>query len=101
MYKAKMSAKERELRSKLTKASTFMEFVRGIVNIRAKKCMSNGKRYETMYLMHMKKGKMEQIYIPRGWEERVKRWVKKYREMEGYMEGISDIYIKKIRKREE
>jgi hypothetical protein len=101
MFKAKMSVKERELRSKLTKASAFNEIVRGVVNVRAKKCMNNGKRYATMYLMHMKNGKMEQIYIPRGWEERVRKWVKKYREMEKYMEEISDIYLKKIKKREE
>lgn len=101
MHKGKMQAKEREIRSKLTKAASYSEFVRGTIAIRDKKSMINGKRYETMYLVHIKKGEQRHIYIPRGWEERVRKWVKKYREMERYMEEISDIYLKKIKKREE
>jgi len=101
MHKAKMQAKERAIRSKLTKASTFSEFLRGTIAIRHKKSMVNGKRYETMYLVHIKNGEQSHIYIPRGWEERVRKWVRKYREMEMYMDKISDIYLKKIKKREE
>jgi hypothetical protein len=100
MHKAKMSAKERTIRSKLAKAIAFEEFVRGTINMRNKKCKINEKRYKTMYLLHLKGGKMKAIYIPRGWEEKVKKWVRKYREIEGGMEKISDIYLKKIKKRE-
>jgi hypothetical protein len=85
----------------LTKSATFNEFLRGTVSIRDKKCMVNGKRYLTMYLVHVKNGEPEHIYIPRGWEEKVRRWVRKYREMERYMDNISDIYLKKIKDREE
>lgn len=100
MYKAKMSAKERAIRSKLTKSAASAEFLRGTVSIRNKKCMVNGERYETMYLVHVKNGKAKHIYIPRGWEERVREWVKKYRELEKHMDEISDIYLKKIKNRE-
>lgn len=100
-----MSAKERATRSKLTKSATFDELLRGTVSIRDKKCMVNGKRYATMYLVHVKNGEPEHIYIPRGWEERVRKWVRKwvrkYREKEKNMDNISDIYLKKIRDREE
>ena len=101
MHKAGMPANERDLRSKLTKAVTFTEFVRGTVDVRAKKCMNNGKRYATMYLLHMKNGEKKQIYVPRKWEERTKKWVKKYREIQRYMDKISDMYLKKIKNREE
>lgn len=101
MFKAGMSSKERELRSKLTKEVAFREFVRGTIDVRAKKCMSNGKRYETMYLLHTKNGKKKHIYIPRGWEERVRRWVRKYKEIQKCLDEISDVYIKRIRNREE
>ena len=101
MYKAKMHAKERAVRSKLTKASTFSEFLRGTIAIRHKKSMINEKRYETMYLVHIKKGEQNHIYIPRDWEERVRKWVRKYREMLKHMDEISDIYLKKIKNREE
>ena len=101
MYKARMPVQERMIRSKLTRSATFDEFLRGTISIRDKKCMINGKRYETMYLVHMKNGEKKHIYIPRGWEEKVKRWVKKYREIQRYMDKISDMYLKKIKNREE
>jgi len=100
MNKARMSVKERTIRSRLTKSATRDEFLRGTISIRDKKCKVNGERYATMYLVHVKNGKAKPIYIPRGWEERARKWVRKYREMEKNMEGISDIYLKKIKKRE-
>lgn len=99
MNKSKMPASEREKRSKLTKVVAYDEFVRATVDIRAKKCMNNGKRYRTMYLLHMKNGEKKTIYVPREWEDRAKKWVAKYKEIRKYTEGISDIYLKKIKDR--
>lgn len=73
--------------------------IRATVNIRDKKSFLNNKIYETMYLIHNKKGKRKTIYVPRDREEEVKGWVKNFRQIEKLLDEISDLYIKKIIKR--
>ncbi len=99
MHEYKMSVKEREIRDKLAKAVRTMEFLRGTINIRNKKSKINRKKYKTMYLILAKDGKQEHKYVPRDWEEKIKKWVRTYKEIEGYMEKISDICIKRFKNR--
>lgn len=99
MNRSKMTAGERKRRSKLAKEVSFNEFIKGTIDMRAKKCMSNGKRYMTMYLLYMENGEQKQKYIPRKWEEKVKKWVENHKNIQRKIKGISDIYIKKITNR--
>jgi len=47
------------------------------------------------------KGKTRQLYVPRDWEERVRRWVEDYHQAGGLMEEVSRIYWDKVRQRQD
>lgn len=107
MHRSKMSKEERGKRSRLTQMVHSREFVRGTLTMREKTCgrsncqCTEGQKHLALYLVHSEDGKVEQLYVPKKWQERVQQWVKQYKDIRGLLEDISDTYWQKLRKREE
>lgn len=102
-----MSKEESGKRSCLTQMVHCREFVRGTLTMREKTCgkancqCAQGQKHLALYLVHSEDGKVEQLYVPKKWEEKVRRWVKQYKEIRELLEDISDTYLQRLRKREE
>jgi len=108
MHRSKMSRKERAIRSRLKQLVGSGEFVRGTLSVRERvcgktncRCAKGGDKHVSVCLVRSKDGHIEQLHIPKGWEERARQWVAQYREQRNLMEKLSDIYWEKLRQRKE
>jgi len=82
--------------------------LRGSISVRRRvcgkpgcRCVRLGERHEAMYVVYREKGKTVQLYVPKEWEGRVRRWVKRYREARRLLEKLSGVYEAKVRRRSE
>lgn len=104
--KARMSRLERDIRSKLAQASSGGALIRGTLTTREKVCgkstckCTRGEKHTALYLMASKDGKMRQLFVPKTYEVRVRKWLEQYKKAEDLLEQISDLHWEKIRKRE-
>ena len=79
--------------------------LRGNVSVRRRVCgkagcrCAKGERHEAMYVVYREADRTTQIYVPREWEERVRRWVKRYGEARELLKKISCVYEAKVRRR--
>jgi len=105
--KGRMTRPEREIRSKLAQLVSGAAFIRGTLTTRQKVCgkstckCARGKKHVALYLMASKDGKMRQLYVPRVYEARVRKWLEQYRKVEAHLEQISDLCWQKVQDREE
>jgi hypothetical protein len=105
--RAKMSAEERRLRSELAKLISQYGIIRGSLLRRQRVCgkpnckCARGEKHESLYLVVSEGGKARQLYIPKEWEQTVQQWVGSHRTARELMEGISRIYWKKVRHRQD
>jgi len=81
--------------------------LRGSISLRQRVCgkpgcrCTKGERNEGMYVVYREAGRAVQIYIPKDWEDRVRRWVKRYGEARELLEKLSGLYEAKVRQRRE
>lgn len=81
--------------------------LRGNVSVRRRVCgksscrCAEGQRHEAMYVVYREKGRTVQLYVPKEWEERVRRWVKRYGEARELLDRLSGLYEAKVRRRRE
>ncbi|HEX2715962.1 MAG TPA: hypothetical protein VHM88_27580, partial [Candidatus Acidoferrales bacterium] len=54
-----------------------------------------------LYLVRRHGGKLRQLFVPRGWEPRVRQAVENHQEMERLIEELSDLEWKRIKERKE
>jgi len=79
--------------------------LRGNVSVRRRVCgkrgcrCAQGERHEAMYVVYHEEGRTVQIYVPKEWEDRVRRWVKRYGEVRELLEKLSGIHEAKVRQR--
>lgn len=105
--KTKMTATEREYRSRLNQLIAGMGLLRGTLRVCERTCgKSNckcvrGEKHASLYLVFSQDGKLKHIYVPRSMESNVRLWVKQYQRAQELIEHLSDIYREKLRKREE
>ena len=105
MRPAGMSKTERESRSKLKPLISWQEFLRATPSVRQLVCGKpnckclRGKRHLALVLTRSTKGKVEQLYVPKGKEGVVREWIRRYREIQGLLEKISASYWERIKKR--
>jgi hypothetical protein len=105
MFRSQMVAGEREYRSRLKPYISYRELVRGTLSVRERVCgksncrCAKGRRHISLFLSRGRKGKVEQLYIPKEKEELVRRWVKNYRDVQGLLEKISSIYWDRLRRK--
>ena len=102
-----MSRPERDLRSRLTKLLHSGAIIRASLAMRERtcgksgcRCVTKGKKHAGLYLVVSEEGKQRQIFIPNGFEDDVRQWVKSYANARALLEEISKLQHEKLRKRE-
>lgn len=79
--------------------------LRGSISVRRRVCgksacrCAQGERHEAMYVVYREAGRTVQVYVPREWEVRVRRWVKRYGEARELLDKLSGAYETKVRRR--
>jgi hypothetical protein len=102
-----MSAQERRARSRLAQLISQRGVLRGSLLLRRRVCgkpnckCTRGQKHESLYLVISEGGRTRQLYVPREWESRVRRWVEEYHRARQLMEEISRIYWDKVRHRQD
>jgi hypothetical protein len=102
-----MSARERRTRSRLAQLISQRGILRGSLLLRRRVCgkpnckCTRGQKHESLYLVISEGGRTRQLYVPRDWESRVRRWVEDYHRARQLMEEISRIYWDKVRTRQD
>jgi hypothetical protein len=105
--KAKMSLKERDLRSRLTKLIQGKGLIRGTLSTRTNTCgksnckCAHGEKHVALYLVVSQDGKPRQLFIPQSYDKKVRQWIDEYRRAEQLLQEIADIHWAKLQNREE
>ena len=79
--------------------------MRGNISIRLRKCGKpncrcvEGQRHAAMVVVYRRDNRTTQIYVPKAWEARVRRWVKRYGEARALLDNLSGLYEEKVRRR--
>jgi hypothetical protein len=107
--RAALSAKERELYSRLRRLLNDPGLIRGnLVEMKRScgkqgcKCQSDPEaKHRSLYLGVSVEGKHRMIYIPAEWEERVRKWSSRYSELRDVLEQISLKSIERLKSRKD
>ena len=104
--KARMSAQERELRSRLAQLLSRAAIVRGTLSVREKSCgkpscrCARGEKHRAVYLVASDEGKLRQLFIPRSLEADVRECVETYQRIRELLEELSRLHWGKLQRRE-
>lgn len=104
-HRAKLSAAERNFRSRIAQLASGQWFLRGTLSERSGKCgkpncrCTRGELHKSLYLVQSHGGKFRQICVPRVWQERVRQAVKDYRRMQELIEEVSQLEWKRLQGR--
>jgi len=102
-----MSEPERRLRSRLAQLVSLRGLIRGSLLVRRRVCgkpncrCTRGQEHESLYLVIREGGCTRQICVPKRLEAQVRRWVGDYHAAREALEGISQLHVQKLRRREE
>lgn len=103
--RAKLSAAERNFRSRIAQLASGQWFLRGTLSQRAGKCgkpncrCTRGELHASLYLVQSQQGKPRQICVPKAWQERVRQAVNDYQQMHRLIEEVSELEWKRLRER--
>jgi hypothetical protein len=106
LNRAKLSATERNFRSRIAQLASGQWFLRGTLSERAGKCgkpnchCARGELHESLYLVQSQGGKPRQICVPKAWRERVRQAVNDYHLMQKLIEEVSELEWKRLQERE-
>jgi hypothetical protein len=102
-----MSKTERQLRSELARLVNNLGLIRGSLATRERtcgkpscRCVTRGEKHASLYLVVSEQGRYRQVYVPRAFEERVRRWVENRSKARELFEDLSNLHYEKLRKRE-
>ena len=102
-----MSGAERDLRSRLTRLLHASGVIRGSLAFRQRtcgnpgcRCVTRGKKHSGLYLVVSEEGKSRQVFVPKGLEDVIGKWVENYAEARALLEEISKLHYEKLRNRE-
>lgn len=104
-HRSKLSAAERNFRSRIAQLASGQWFLRGTLSERSGKCgkpncrCTRGELHKSLYLVQSQGGKFRQICVPRVWQERVRQAVKDYRRMQELIEEVSQLEWKRLQGR--
>jgi len=105
MGRAKGSRREQAWRNRAARLLREEGLLRGSVSARWRVCgkagcrCAQGRRHAAMYVVYREAGRTTQIYVPKEWGERVRRWVKRYGEVRELLEKLSGLYEARVRQR--
>ncbi|SRR5712691_4962706 len=103
--RAKLSAAERDLRSRIAQRASGAWFLRGNLSERASKCGNPGCRcakgalHKSLYLVQSHEGKPRQLCVPQAWHERIRRAVEEYQHMQRWIEEVSELEWQRLQQR--
>ena len=103
--RAKLSAAERNFRSRIAQFASNQWFLRGTLSVRSGKCgkptcrCARGELHESLYLVQSHNGKNRQICVPKAWHERVRRAVEDYHQMQKFIEEVSELEWSRLKER--
>src|SRR5438552_2684756 len=104
--RARLSASERNFRSRIAQLAAGHWFLRGTLSVRTRKCgkpnchcASGGEPHASLYLVQSHQGQPRQICVPKPWQERVRQAVGNYQEMQRLMEEVSELEWKRLQER--
>ena len=97
-HRGTWSKQERSLRSRLHRLiGTADGFVHGSVIEMARvcgnprcKCALKGEKHVSLYIEQTRNRKTRMKYVPKAWEERIRRWARNYQKASDLLEAISD-----------
>jgi hypothetical protein len=81
--------------------------MRGTLSIRSRRCgraacrCARGEPHVSLYLVQSQNGKPRQVFVPKEWEDRVRRAVTDYQELQKLVEEISELEWKRLKERKE
>jgi hypothetical protein len=105
LNRTKLSAAERNFRSRIAQLVSGQWFLRGSLSERAGKCgkpncrCTRGQLHKSLYLVQSQDGKPRQICVPRAWQERVREAVNDYHLMQKLIEEVSELEWKRLQER--
>jgi len=105
LHRAKLSATERGLRSRIAQLASGQWLLRGTLSDRSSKCgkpnchCANGEPHPSVYLVQSHDGKLRQICVPKAWRDRVRQAVNDYRELQLLLEEVSELEWKRLQER--
>ena len=103
--RAAMTAAEREARSRAAQLLHGGEIMRGTLSARWARCGNPGchcvrdKKHPVLYLVQSHRGKIQQVYVPREWEARIRRQVRQHLELQRLIEKVSAQAWRELRQR--
>ena len=101
------SPAERRRRSRAAQLAHSSRLLRGSLSVRNQTCgkdscrCARGEPHVSLYLVQSHNGKPRQLYVPKEWEERVRRAVKDYQELQTLLEEISELEWRRLTHKEE
>ena len=105
LIRAKLSAAERNFRSRVAQLASSQWFLRGTLSDRSSKCgkpnchCAKGELHQSVYLVQSHAGKLRQLCVPKAWQDRVRRAVSDYQEMQRLVEEVSELEWKRLQER--
>jgi hypothetical protein len=55
----------------------------------------------SLYVVQSHEGRPRQVYVPKEWQERIRRAVQNHQEMQTLIEELSELQWKRLRERKE
>jgi hypothetical protein len=98
---------EQSRRSRLVQLSHSSRLMRGTLAVRGRSCGKAGCRcvrgelHVSLYLVQSRKGKPRQVFVPKEWEDRARRAVTDYQELQRLLEEVSELEWKRLEERKE
>ena len=103
--RTKLSAAERNFRSRIAQLSSGQWFLRGTLSERSGTCgkancrCARGELHKSLYLVQSQAGKLRQICVPKAWQQRVRQAVNDYRLMQELIEEVSKLEWKRLQEK--
>lgn len=100
--RSSLPEKERHARSRLTTLVHDQPFIRGCLVLLKRKCGKShckciGKDKHLCYCLGVKhQGKRQMIYVPGQWEDVIREWTQRQREIDHLMEVVSESCIDEL-----
>jgi len=105
LNRTKLSAVERNFRSRIAQLSSGQWFLRGTLSERAGTCgkancrCARGELHKSLYLVQSQAGKLRQICVPKAWQQRVRQAVSDYHLMQELIEEVSELEWKRLQEK--
>ena len=105
LNRSKLSATERNFRSRISQLSSGQWFLRGTLSERAGTCgkancrCARGELHKSLYLVQSQAGKLRQICVPKAWQQRVRQAVTDYHLMQELIEEVSELEWKRLQEK--